>query len=102
MEELKHSLKQYSSSLTRDGVVRIISEGVKYMSHEKVESYRKRDIVIKVVRDIVIESGLPKNSKEFLLDFIDNAGVAIIDTLVEFGKDTKMFVKKRCNILCKR
>lgn len=96
-------LKQYlklklQKPITAPKMIIIISAGVKYIQQYKdLSGAEKKNMVINVVRDVIMESDLiPDNEKQALIDAVNTYGDETIDYLVEFGKSVFLLAKNKC------
>jgi len=87
--------------ITAPKVIALIAAGVRFMEHYKnMSGSEKKDVVLRVIRDVIQESDkLTDEEKTELIGVLDIFGDSMIEYLVQFGKDTVMFLKKKFRLL---
>ena len=79
-------------------VITLVAAGVKFAEQfTQLNGPQKKDLVIRAIRDCISSNvELTEDERAALITILDTVGDSAIDTLVEFGKDAKTFIKDRC------
>jgi hypothetical protein len=78
-------------------IVILLADAVRAVEvYKRLSGSEKKALVIRAIRETIIEADITDEDRTLLLAFVDTLADETINYLVKFGRDTYMFVKKRC------
>jgi endonuclease III-like uncharacterized protein len=106
-EDVYDSLKQHitlnlQKPVTVAKVIKLVAAGVKFVEqYSTLTGAEKKDLVIRVIREVITESPVIDDSlREKLLFVLDMFADDVIDYLIEFGRNMYLKIKSRCSCPC--
>ena len=92
---------------TPTDVVKLVASGIRYAArYSHLTGQQKKELVIRSVINIIKSSDLATEDKQNLQALAEIVADPIVDSLVDFGKDTVLFVKSKLSqlwaCLCRR